>query len=200
VAWAPDYVSATDIATYLGVGDTVDNAMFGLWATAASRAVDRKCNRQFGKVASVVPRTYRRTPFYDRTTGMWLLDIDDLADTTGLLVNGVAYASSGATLLPDNAAADGRPYTRLGLVSWPYNSYPGMPQSTVVTGLWGWASVPSQVIAACYLQAARWNFRRSAPAGVAGSPDQGSEVRLTARLDPDVATTLIGLSRPRAVG
>lgn len=200
MAWAPDYVSPTDIATYLGVSDTVDNAMFGLWATAASRAVDRKCNRQFGKVATPVARTYRRTPFYDRTTGLWTLEIDDLYDATGLLVNGKAYTGTGCTLLPDNAPADGRPWTRLGMTSWPYDSYPGLPQSNVVTGLFGWASIPSQVIAACYLQAARWNFRRSAPAGVAGSPDQGSEVRLTARLDPDVATTLIGLSRPRAVG
>jgi hypothetical protein len=56
------------------------------------------------------------------------------------------------------------------------------------------------VLAAAKLQCARWNFRRDAPAGVAGSPDQGSEIRLLSRLDPDVAVSLAGLSRPRRAG
>jgi hypothetical protein len=108
VAWRPDYISATDVAAYLRVDDTVDNAEFGIWATAASRAIDKKTNRQFGQLAAPAARTYRRTPFYDRTSGMWVLEIDDVQDSTGLLVNGTAYASSGAVLLPDNAPADGR--------------------------------------------------------------------------------------------
>jgi hypothetical protein len=193
VAWAPDYVSATDIATYLGVGDAVDNALYGVWATAASRAVDRKCNRQFGKLSVAAARTYRQAPYYVPSAGMWQVDIDDVFDLTGLLVNGVAYASSGAVLLPDNAPADSRPWTALG-----FTTCPTMP--LVVTALYGWAAVPTQVTAAAYLQAARWNFRRNAPSGVAGSPDSGSEVRLLARLDPDVATTLTGLSRRRRAG
>jgi hypothetical protein len=40
------------------------------------------------------------------------------------------------------------------------------------------------------LQASRLDFRRVAPAGVAGSPETGSEVRLLARVDPDVAVSL----------
>lgn len=200
MTWKPDYIAATDIATYLNVGDAVDNALYGLWATAASRAVDKTTNRQFGLEASAIPRTYRRTPFYDRSTGLWLLEIDDVQTSTGLLVNGVAYASSGAVLLPDNAPADGKPWERIGLTTWPYESYPGGPQLNVITARWGWTAIPSQVPAACYLQSARWNFRRSSPAGVAGSPDQGSETRLLARLDPDVATSLAGLARRRKVG
>jgi hypothetical protein len=193
VAWAPDYVSATDIATYLGVSDSVDNALYGVWATAASRAIDRKCNRQFGKLSVAAARTYRRPAYYSADLCMWLVDIDDVFDLTGLLVGGVAYASSGAVLLPDNAPADSRPWTQLGFTSCP-------TQPLVVTALFGWSAVPTQVTAACYLQAARWNFRRNAPAGVAGSPDSGSEVRLLAKLDPDVSTTLVGLSRRRRAG
>lgn len=200
MAWAPDYVTTSDLKTYLSVTDTLDDTLLGVWATAASRAVDRTCNRQFGKVTTPVARTYRRVPVLDQTTGLWTLEVDDLYDATGLLVNGYALASSSGTLLPDNAPADGRPWTRIGFTAWPYPSYPGMPQTNVITGLFGWSAVPSQVTAACYLQAARWNFRRNSPAGVAGSPDQGSEVRLLARLDPDVATTLTGLSRRRRTG
>jgi hypothetical protein len=200
VAWKPDYVSATDVAGYLRVDDAIDNGQFGIWATAASRAIDKRCNRQFGQLAAPAARTYRRTPFYDPTTGLWLLEIDDVQDVTGLLVNGVAYASSGAVLLPDNAPADGVPWTRLGMLTWPVPSWPGGPQSNVLTARWGWTAVPSQVVAAAYLQCARWNSRRDSPYGVAGSPDQGSQMRLLARLDPDVATTLAGLSRRRQAG
>jgi hypothetical protein len=200
VAWKPDYVSATDVAGYLRVDDAVDNAQFGIWATAASRAIDKRCNRQFGQLAAPAARTYRRTPYYDPTIGLWLLEIDDVQDATGLLVNGVAYASSGATLLPDNAPADGVPWTRLGMTTWPIASYPGGPQSNIITARWGWAAVPSQVTAAAYLQCARWNARRDSPYGIAGSPEQGSQMRLLARLDPDVATTLAGLSRRRQAG
>lgn len=200
MTWKPDYVTAADVKAYLRVTDTVDDVYLALWATASSRAVDRACNRQFGLEPAPIARTYRRQPFYDVATGLFTLEIDDLMTTAGLLVNGTAYASSGAVLLPDNAPADGRPWTHLGLLSWPVQSTPGAPISNVLTGRWGWTTVPTQVPTACYLQAARWNFRRDAPAGVAGSPDQGSEIRLLSKLDPDVATTLSGLGRPRKVG
>jgi hypothetical protein len=193
VAWAPDYVTTSDVKTYLNVTDTLDDTLLGVWATAASRAVDRVTNRQFGKLSVAAARTYRRPAYYNPTTSLWQVDIDDVADLTGLLVGGVAYASSGAVLLPDNAPADSRPWTALGFTTCPTSPL-------VVTAIYGWASVPTQVTAACYLQAARWNFRRNAPAGVAGSPDQGSEVRLLAKLDPDVATTLVGLRRRRKAG
>jgi hypothetical protein len=200
VAWKPDYITATDVAAYLRVDDTVDNVEFGVWATAASRAIDKKTNRQFGQLAAPATRTYRRPALLNPSSGLWELEIDDLQDATGLQVAGVAYASSGAVLLPDNAPADGVPWERLGFTSCPTLSTPGAPVSTVITARWGWTAVPSQVIAAAKLQCARWNARRDSPHGIAGSPDNGGEMRLLARLDPDVATTLAGLSRRRRVG
>jgi len=201
MAWKPDYITAADVKAYLRVTDAVDDAEFGIWATASSRAVDKKTNRQFGAVTGAVVRTYRRTPFYDPTSGLWLLEIDDLQDATGLLVNGTAYASSGTTLFPENAAADGKPYERLAFISPPVLPTPGVSVPYAITSArWGWAAVPSQVIGACKLQCSRWNARRDSPFGVAGSPDSGGELRLLARLDPDVATTLAGLSRRRSVG
>lgn len=193
MSWKPDYITATDVAAYLRVDDAVDNAEFGVLATAASRAVDRRCNRQFGQLAAPAARTYRQPPYYVPATGLWHVDIDDVQDATGLLVGGVAYASSGAVLLPDNAPADGVPWTGLG-----FTACPDWP--LVVTAKWGWTAVPTQVLAACKLQCARWNARRDSPWGIAGSPDSGSEIRLLARLDPDVATTVAGLSRRRKAG
>lgn len=191
--WAPDYITAADIAAYLRVDDTDDDELFALWATASSRAVDRRTNRQFGKVAAAETRTYRRPAYYSPQYGVWIVEIDDLRDLTGFTVNGVAYASSGATLLPDNAAFTAYPYTALA-----FTDQPTAPLDA--HGLWGWDGIPAQVLGACRLQSARWNFRRDAPAGVAGSPESGSEVRLLSRLDPDVATMLTGLSRRRRPG
>lgn len=199
MTWAPDYITVADVKTYLRVdlAFTDDDATYARWATAASRAIDRRCNRQFGKAAAPVSRLYRNTPVYNPAYGLWVIDVDDLMDSTGLTVNGVAYASANAVLLPDTAPLEGRPWTRVGLSYPPILPYPGAPVTWALVASWGWSAVPPQVPAAALLQCARWNFRRDAPAGVAGSPDQGSEIRLLARLDPDVATTLTGLSRPR---
>jgi hypothetical protein len=197
VVWKPDYVTATDVAAFLRVDDTVDNTEFALWATSASRAIDKKTNRQFGVVPAAVARTYRRTPWLHEEIGLWVLDIDDVQDATGLLVNGVTYATSGAVLLPDNAPFDGVPWTRLGFTAQPSCSTPGGPVSNVITAKFGWTTVPSQVITAAKIQCNRWNGRRDSPFGVAGSPDAGSEIRLLDRLDPDVATSLSGLTRAK---
>lgn len=200
MAWAPDYVTAADLKAYLEISDTADDALLGVWATSSSRAVDHWANRQFGQAAAPIARTYRGTPFYNWRSGMWELPIDDWQDLTGLTINGVPLASSGAVMLPDNAPLEGRPYTRIGMLSPPAPVSPGVTVTTVLYGLPGWSAVPTAVTAACRLQAARWNFRRNSPQGVAGSPDQGSEVRLLAKLDPDVAVVLGGYSRARRPG
>lgn len=198
--WKPDYITTVDLKLYLGIGDAVDDVQLAVWCTASSRAIDKKTNRQFGQLAAPAARTYRRAPIYNPESGLWEMEIDDLQTSVGLTVNGVAYASSGAVLLPDNAPADGLPWTRIGFATAPTLSYPGAPVTNVLVGQWGWTAFPAQVIGAAKLQSNRWNKRRSSPLGVAGSPDQGSEIRLLARLDPDVATTLAGLSRRRRVG
>lgn len=198
--WKPDYISTADLKSYLDITDAVDDVQLAMWCTASSRAVDIACNRQFGQLAAPAARVYRRAPAYNPESGLWELEIDDVQDVTGALVNGVAYASSGAVLLPDNAPADGVPWTRIGFASCPTPSAPAAPVVNTLSMRWGWTAFPAQVVGACKLQANRWNARRRSPFGVAGSPDQGSEIRLLSRLDPDVATTLAGLVRRRRVG
>lgn len=199
MAWKPDYVTVADAKAYLRIADTVDDAQLALWVTAASRAVDKRCNRQFGLATAAVARTYRRPPNYNPVSGLWELEVDDLMVTPTLVGTG-AWASAGWTLLPDSAALEGIPWQRIGTTSQPVMVSPGAPYPVLVTAQWGWTTVPAQVQTAVLLQVARWYARRDSPLGVAGSPDLGSEIRLLARLDPDVSTTLAGLSRRRAVG
>jgi hypothetical protein len=199
--WSPDYITVAEAAAYLHVpaGDTGDNTELQVWVTTASRAIDRYCNRQFGQLAAPAARVYGRPVVYDPVEGLWCREIDDVQDLTAMTVNSVAFAAAGAVMLPRNAPADGRPWTRIGYLSPPAMTYAGAPSVDTLSARWGWTAVPVQVTAAARLQVNRWNFRRDAPAGVAGSPDSGSELRLLARLDPDVKTTLLGLRRRRMV-
>lgn len=197
--WKPDYLTLAEAKSFLRTGDTLDDTEIPGWITAASRAVDKRCNRQFGQLAAPAARVYRRPAVWDPASCLWLLEIDDVQDVTGMTINGVAYASQRGVLLPDNAPADSEPWQRVGLPDEPTPSYYGAPVSVTVVARWGWTAVPAQVAAACKLQVSRWMSRRDSPNGIAGSPDTG-QLRLLARLDPDVATSLAGLSRRRRVG
>lgn len=178
MAWAPDYVTADDLADFVDIDDddqVADDAEeLGRAVSAASRAVDLYCRRQFGQTAAVEARQYqpRRAGLY----GEWVADIDDLFDTTGLLVDGVAPTML-PTLWPLRAKQTGRPWTRMAVAS----------RSVVtITAKWGWPAVPATIAEATLLQASRLFKRRDAPFGVAGSPQSGGEMRLLERLDPDV--------------
>jgi hypothetical protein len=191
VALSPDYITVAEAAAYLRIDDTVDDAELGLWVTAASRLIDSRCNRQFGQAAAPVARTYRNLPFYSPAYGLWLLEIDDVQTTTGLLVNGVAYASSGAILLPDDAPDYSVPWTTLGFPVQPTDAYPGAPAPYVITLRPGWTAIPNQVKAACKLQVKFWSDLR----------DKGGDVQTgMTRLEKGVAQSLAGLARRRPVG
>jgi hypothetical protein len=198
--WKPDYLTLPEAKSFMRITDTVDDVEIGRWITAASRAIDAHCNRQFGQLAAPAARVYRRPAVWDPVVGMWLLPIDDVQDVTGMTVNGVAYASSGAVLLPDNAPAESLPWTAIGLADRPTVGYYGSPVSFPMFARWGWTAFPAAVPAATELQLNRWAARRDSPWGIAGSPDQGSEIRLLSRLDPDVVAMLRGLRRRRRVG
>jgi len=187
MVWGPDYVEVDDLAEFVRIkgvadipDDTTDDAQLALAIAAASRAIDRHCRRQFGVVAAPEARRYTV-----RWRGSYLVaDIDDLMTTTGLLVGGLVVASP--EFLPLNAAAEGKPWTTLEVA----DSAVDDRGRVEVTALWGWTTVPPSVVEACLLQASRVFARRGSPFGVAGSPADGSEIRLLAKVDPDVAVSL----------
>lgn len=198
MAWKPDYITTAEFNSFGRIGDAVDDTETALWITAASRLADDQCHRQFGQLAAAASRVYRRPAFWDAEICMWCVEIDDVQDTTGMTVGGVALASSGWTLLPDNAPMDGEPYTMLG-VAGSETSYPSLLSAGSLTSLarWGWTAVPSQVKGAVRLQVNRWSNRRTSPLGLLESPDGGPATPIRARLDPDVAVALRGLGRAR---
>lgn len=198
MAWAPDYIEVEDLRDYRGVQSGVAEArdeFLAVSITSASRAIDRHCNRQFGIVAAPELRYY--TAWYDCETGRWVADIDDLATTSGLvlLVDGVAVTTY--KLGPRNAVAKGKVWTQLYLDSDSENLPTGAEDEIELTASWGWPDFPVSVTQACYIQSTRFAMRDESPYGVAGSPEAGTEMRLLARVDPDVGVALADYVRPR---
>lgn len=192
MAWEPDYVTLTQAKLELRIDDTIDDASVTRKIAAASRAIDQFTKRQFGQVATAEARYY--TPWYDADLRRWVAEIDDLIDTTGWSLSvdsgddetfDEVIATADTVFRPRNAVLRNRPYTQIALL--PQAAAPmSRPDSVKVTAKWGWATVPTTIEEATLLQVSRLLWRRDAPAGVAGSPDSGSEVRLLAKLDPDV--------------
>lgn len=195
--WAPDYVTPDELKAYLRITDTVDDAQFGPVIAAASRAIDRATHRQFGQLET--PEALVYTARWSTSRGRWLIEIDDLMTDTGLIVATVDGPITAYKLQPGNAAVKGRPWTRL-LVDQDSAVQPTADVDGVtVTGQFGWADVPETIKQAAKLQAGRLFQRRDALFGVAGSPEAGSELRLLAKVDPDVAVMVADYDRDRVV-
>lgn len=190
MTWAPDYITTQDLNDYTRVDDTVDDVQVQVAVTASSRAVDDYCNRQFGIVASAEARTY--TAEWNFRRCLWIISIDDLMSpaVTGLVVMLGSDAVTDYTLEPRNAAQEGMPYTRLVINSTSQVKPSRSTDEFTLTARWGWNAFPVPVVQASLLQGSRFLARRDSPYGIAGSPDAGSEMRLLARLDPDVKTAL----------
>lgn len=200
MAWQPDYATLAELKSFTRISDTVDDAELGFAITAASRSIDAHTGRQFGQLAA--PALWVYTAWPDLRRGRWCVDIDDLMTVTGLIVEvPTVGATTEFTKEPVNAAGKGRPWTRI-----VFNRQASVvPQVTDnytvnVTGQFGWTTVPVPVKEATLLQASRLVARRDSPFGVAGSPDLGSELRLLAKVDPDVAVVLTSYRRIGRVG
>lgn len=200
MTWAPDYTTSAALKRRLQIDtlDTTNDLDIALAITAASRAIDRHCNRQFGRVASPTERIY--TAQYNQRRRLIVIPIDDLMPVTGGLVVEVdAGTVTDYTLEPVNAAADGMPFTRIAV-----NSTSTIQPTCVENGVsittpdWGWSAIPPSVENACLIQSHRFVNRKDSPYGIEGSPQtEGGELRILARLDADVKIMLTNYVRPR---
>lgn len=204
MTWAPDYITGDELKAFVRIDDELDDAQIGMAITAASRAIDRATRRQFGRADQEVERFY--TAKLDPVLNRMVVEIDDLMASSGLQVHTDPDGDetfpnlvTSYTLRPRNAPADGMPWTELVVGRGTSVSFPDTPDGVRVTGHFGWNQIPEAVKEACALQASRLLSRRDAPFGVAGSPAAGSEVRLLAKLDPDVDVVIAPYRRFRVV-
>lgn len=184
--WKPDYTTLSAAKTYLRVSDTDDDVQLAMYITSSSRAIDKFCGRQFGAVAAPETREYEGR--YDPTIGRTVYEIDDLMDVDDLtVIDGDANVVDDYELWPLNAPQKGRPYTQIRVA--------GRTGRLLLDALWGWTAIPTEATNGTLIQVSRFAARRDSPYGIAGSPSDGSELRLLSKLDPDVMVLLDDLKR-----
>lgn len=202
MAWQPDYCTSTELKDYLRITDTADDAQIGFAITAASRAIDVYCNRQFGQVSAPEARIF--TAEWIRDEYLYVVEMDDCMTVSGMtvMVDTVVpltfnQAISSYRLYPFNAAQKNKPWTRI-LVNWDTQIFPAYPilrsglrlGHIQITAQWGWTSVPVPVKQACLLQASRIFSRRESVLGVQGGSEFGTPAMVSRYVEPDVALIL----------
>ncbi len=190
MAWAPSYATPAELRSYRRIGDTGDDVELALAVGSASRAIDEATDRQFGKTDTVETRIYDAQ--WSDAKGLFYIEMDDVHTVTGLVVtvSGAAVSAGNYRLWPRNADKLGRPWERLYLRTvTPDPLGCGLGEVTVAA-TFGWSAVPADITNACLLQASRFFADRNMPHGIAGSPDLGNEMRLLAKVHPDVEVML----------
>jgi len=129
------------------------------------------------------------------------IQIDDLVEADEVTADGVTLTEGSDFILrPLNAVADGKPYSKIELLStastWPTFRAP----SLVVTGTFGWPVVPDAIVAATTILASRFLRRqREAPFGIVTvGIEQGAVARIMST-DPDVKTILCNYIREKVL-
>jgi hypothetical protein len=167
---------------------------------AASRGIDNACKRRFYPDSDAT-QVRRYTP----QTGSVCL-IDDLLTFTSLSVdrNGNGSYNESWTLNqwfvlePNNADADGRPWTRLAVNLVWGRALPPWPRSVQLTGKFGWLEPPGAIVEATTILATQLLRRaREAPFGVVAiGMDVGAVTRI-AVTDPTVRFLISDYQRER---
>lgn len=152
-------ITAAQLKTRLGIGDTTDDTAAGEAVLAASRALEKYCNRAFGRQETATARVYPvpRTSQTICVDDFWTTSGMSVAiDTAGDGTYATAWTSAYYQLEPLNGMADGEsgwPYSRIVATNYfTLVAYYGRVRAPIqVTAKWGWAAVPAGVLSAAYL-------------------------------------------------
>lgn len=196
-----EYITLAEFKNNLNIpaDDDTDDTRLERLRRSASRSVDAHCNRRFYLDDTVSARTYRPSGriVVDRRAGEYKLLVDDIATTTGLIVEtgslgGASWSAvTGYDTDPENAIVQAQAIEAL-IQTRPWPSARGT--RIRVTAKWGWPAVPDLVYEATLLQASRLSKRKESPEGVVGTSEWGP-IRVT-KLDPDVQKMLTNLVLP----
>lgn len=191
-----NYVEREDLKRTLSLtGMSFADADIDLAVSAASRAVERYTGRRFYPDLDA-----NQVRFYTAAGRQWV-PVDDMITLTGLVLDwdqDNVYEQDWTALTaqwmlePRNAVADGVPFTAIrGRGSW---EFPLGAGAVRVTGKFGWATAPVQVVEATGLVASRLLNRARSPVGLMGVGVDGEAARIT-NTDPDVDNLLCSFSR-----
>jgi hypothetical protein len=187
------YATLADVKAAARITDTIDDALLEIAIESSSRDIDAYTERVFFSTgATAVARVYIPQDIY-------LVETDDIisvttlkSDSTGNGTFDITWAATDFQLEPLNGRAGGidTPATRIRAIGdylWPVyepRNVNSNQASVQVTGVFGFASIPSAIKQATILASLRAYKRFESPTGVLGFSDVGV-VRI-GRLDPDV--------------
>jgi len=195
VAITDGYATLSDVKAALRITDTVDDSLLEISIEAASREIDGWCERVFTN--STATRIYRPTDVFS-------VDVDDLQSITTLKTDSdgdgvfdVTWETTDYQLNPLNGIAGGisTPYTQVRAIGeylfpiYEPRNVNANEASIQITGVWGWASIPTAVKQACIILSMRQFKRYDSPTGVMGFGDLG--VMRIGRVDPDIEKLLM---------
>lgn len=193
------YCTLADVKAALRVSDTLDDSLLEMAIESASRLVDGYCGREFYN-AGTVTRVYAPTDNY-------VTELDDFVSISSLKISSLAdgdfdltWSASDYQLEPLNGVIDGVrfPFDRARACGGYLFVTLGNVATVQVTGVAGWSAVPVQVKQATVIQAMRIFKRLDSPLGITFG--ELGAMRVSMRLDPDVAQLVEALRRIRNVG
>lgn len=176
------YVTRAQFKSVLEITATDEDWWIDRCLAGAARSIERRTGwptfwntvtpeqRSVSVVGRIVPVRSSGFSFYK------LLLPSGIASVDGFLVNGV----SAPVLMPETCFDEGRPADAVQLSSG--TSFGN--GAALITAVWGWPSVPEDLLWANQMQAHRYYRRKGSPEGIAGSAEWG--LSRVPRLDPDV--------------
>jgi hypothetical protein len=193
------YCTLADVKAALRVSDTLDDSLLEMAIESASRLVDGYCGREFYN-AGTVTRVYA-------PDNNFVTELDDFVSISQLKISSLAdnnfdltWEASDYQTEPLNGLIDGIrfPIDRVRAVGQYLFVLLSGNATVQVTGVAGWSAVPIQVKQATVIQAMRIFKRLDSPLGITFG--ELGAMRVSMRLDPDVAQLVEALRRIRNVG
>lgn len=204
------YISAADLKSYIGLTGSGQDTNISNSITAASRQIDRICNRRFWQDSSVQVKTF--TPVSNI-----FLEVPDISTTTGLIVkldttddgsyDKTLTINTDFIVMPTNptllgtGSGEHEPYNEIRILNTRSSERfdPSIINNVQVTAKYGFAVVPEAVEQATRIQALRLFKRKDTPFNVFGNDETGT-IELFNKFDPDALALLKDYRRQNLVG
>ena len=184
------YATLSEAKARLGipVADTGDDSIIENIVEAASRQIDKFCNRQFYQNVG-------QARYYTAASDV-LVFIDDCVSISAVATDrnldrtwSTVVAVSDTELAPLNASVLNFPYTELRMKPLASNEFDLGLDLIKITGTWGWPAIPDAVNEACLLLTSRLFRRKDSPFGVTGGGEVGNQIAISG-VDPDIQNLL----------
>ena len=204
------YISAADLKSYIGLTGSGQDTNISNAITAASRQIDRICNRRFWQDSSVQVKTF--TPVSNI-----ILEVPDISTTTGLIVkldttddgsyDKTLTINTDFIVMPTNpillgtGSGEHKPFTEIRILNTRSSERfdPSIINNVQITAKYGFAIVPEAVEQATRIQALRLFKRKDTPYNVFGNDETGT-IELFNKFDPDAMALLKDYRRQDLVG